>query len=377
MLLSAMPALIWLLAAPGVQQTFVGLSSYALRLSDGFAANTALFITIAVTLIGALVAWRTYRVLPWLGLFSAGFVLLLTLSGLVFYFTLFDRHDYREMTRAVAQQMGVDDALLMLSPAQHPLARYYFAGRENFLILPEEEFPAYFPIKAKEIIPEEVDDQIKGYLRRYPAIWLLLDEKTGPHETRFVVQYLTAVAHKAGCVDWEDSEVCRFVSPQEGEAEIDLPLQALFHDELLLRDVQIRRTGVAPDGRVDLLASLNWEASNRPEEDYKVSLRLLDAGGNAVGQHDDFPIGALLPPTTWAAGDVKPGYMLISIDPQLPAGVYMLEMNLYDPNTLEPVAYRPAGDSGDSGDEKIRLATLTIDEQGEISLAPMALEESP
>ena len=63
--------------------------------------------------------------------------------------------------------------------------------------------------------------------------------------------------------------------------------------------------------------------------------RNLPAGAGRQGgrarQRDDFPIGPLLPPTTWNAGDAKPGYLALPLPADLPPGDYTLTVGVYDP----------------------------------------------
>jgi hypothetical protein len=60
-------------------------------------------------------------------------------------------------------------------------------------------------------------------------------------------------------------------------------------------------------------------------------LRLLDEAGAVVAQRDDYPIGTLLPPTTWNAGDAKPGYMALPLGGDLAPGAYQVVVGVYDP----------------------------------------------
>jgi hypothetical protein len=76
---------------------------------------------------------------------------------------------------------------------------------------------------------------------------------------------------------------------------------------------------------------LDWLAARKPSVDYRVTLRLLDAAGEVVAQRDEFPIGPLLPPTTWNEGDAKPGYMALVLPGELAAGEYRLTVDVYDP----------------------------------------------
>ncbi len=76
----------------------------------------------------------------------------------------------------------------------------------------------------------------------------------------------------------------------------------------------------------------------QPSIDYTVSLRLVNEAGESVAQRDAMPVGTLLPPTTWAEGDEKPGYMALQQPPELGPGKYTLQVQVYDPTTVTPVA---------------------------------------
>ncbi len=116
------------------------------------------------------------------------------------------------------------------------------------------------------------------------------------------------------------------------------------------------------DGGWHLLARLGWQALAQPSVDAKVSLRVVDSAGQAVAQHDDFPIGDLLPPTTWAAGDRKPGYAALALPTDLPPGDYAVTVHLYDPATLAPVPLLPAAETGPAATPLV-LANLRVDDR--------------
>jgi hypothetical protein len=82
-----------------------------------------------------------------------------------------------------------------------------------------------------------------------------------------------------------------------------------------------------------IYVQLDWLAERKPSVDYRVTLRLEDATGQVVAQRDEFPIGPLLPPTTWNEGDAKPGYMALVLPAGLPQGEYRLTVNVYNPAT--------------------------------------------
>jgi hypothetical protein len=93
-----------------------------------------------------------------------------------------------------------------------------------------------------------------------------------------------------------------------------------------------------PDAQTDrrLVVRLDWLAPRQPTADYRVTLRLLNAAGEVVAQRDEFPIGTLLPPTTWQAGDAKPGFMVLPLPAGLPGGSYRVTVGLYDAATGAP-----------------------------------------
>ena len=88
-----------------------------------------------------------------------------------------------------------------------------------------------------------------------------------------------------------------------------------------------------------------------------------------VGQRDDFPIGSLLPPTTWEAGESKPGYLALTIDRSLPPANYVVDVTVYDPNTMATVPFT-VGEAGPY-DQRLELATVIIAEDGTATVIPV------
>jgi hypothetical protein len=113
--------------------------------------------------------------------------------------------------------------------------------------------------------------------------------------------------------------------------------------------------------------ALQWQAREKPVADYKVTLRLLDQGGRVLSQGDSYPIGPLLPPTTWSAGDDKPGYTVLEIPETIAPGTYGLAVGMYDPTSLQLVPFT-------GGSEKlsnlVNLAVVKMDGAGELSVTP-------
>ncbi len=149
----------------------------------------------------------------------------------------------------------------------------------------------------------------------------------------FVPKYLTAVAYKEECWTWLDVYLCRFVSPDWHAGGMVSTPAASFGGELRLERAVVRRVDELSLQRRYLLVQLDWLAEQKPTVDFRVTLRLLDEPGNVVVQRDEFPIGTLLPPTTWNAGDAKPGYMVLPLPETQPAGEYTVTVGVYNPVT--------------------------------------------
>jgi hypothetical protein len=290
---------------------------------------------------------------------AAGLVLAFTpaVLGLGHYFGAYEKSEYREMASYLRAQVAPDEAIMLYAPRQHLLAKYYLGADHPYYTAPQVQLPPFWPVNAPPVVPEEMDGQIQELLAAHPAVWLVMTAQDEVDDGEFVPKYLTAVAYKQDCRKWTDVELCRFVSPQSIQmtAEMTAGTTAgmtaevtpamLYNGELRLERAEVAlvkepapaegaaRAGENVLGRATIYAQLDWLAERKPSIDYRVTLRLLDAAGAVVVQRDEFPIGPLLPPSTWNAGDAKPGYMALPLPENLAAGEYTLRVGVYDPIT--------------------------------------------
>jgi hypothetical protein len=80
---------------------------------------------------------------------------------------------------------------------------------------------------------------------------------------------------------------------------------------------------------------LYWEAQRPPEEDYFVFVHLIDVDGQPVAQHDGLTMDGRYPPRAWLPGDVVPDTHRIVLGPDVPLGVYRLQVGMYRWPSLE------------------------------------------
>ncbi len=310
----------------------------------------ALFILMA---LGIVRLWNWTRALGLVGMLAFGGVCLV---ALIFYRTDYAKSEYREMSTALAARIAPDDAVLIESPRQHLPAKYYLdemfidemnGGGNPLYPVPNIELPAHWPVNAPSVVPEEVDGDIQRYLQEHPMLWLSLTAQNEVDPGEFLAKYLTAVAYQVDCERWLDVDLCQYASPAHVEPDLiqssDGDSALRFDGGLELQGVEIAVLDALPGQEAHLLTELAWLAVERPDADYKVSLRLVEANGDPVAQSDSFPIGPLLPPTTWGPGERKPGYQALAIPADIAPGDYWLMLSLYDPATLESVAYSTGG----------------------------------
>jgi len=297
-----------------------------------------------MTLVAAGILWLGGR--HWtLGVLSVVVAGAVAVLGLQFYFGPALKSNYREMATFLRDQHAPGDGVILYAPRQHLLAKYYLPPDWQLATAPPIALPAFMPVTAPIVVPEEMDGYLQALLQEHAALWLIMTAQNEVDKGEFVPKYLTAVAFKDECWAWIDVQLCRFVSPQHVQLDTVTTPDLLYGGELRLQRTASQVVDAATPGRRTMLAQLDWLAEKKPTVDYRVSLRLLDGAGQVVVQRDDFPIGNLLPPTTWNAGDAKPGYLALPLPAALAAGDYDAVIVVYDPASGEPIGETaPIGD---------------------------------
>lgn len=293
------------------------------------------------------------------------------LLALQHYLGPYRKSEYREMT-AYVQSHGdpQQELFLMEAPRQHLLARYYLPPQWQLQPMPTLPLPPYWPVTAPLIVPEDEDDRILGWLAERKNLWVSYTSEAEVDAGEFLAKYLNAVAYREHCRQWLDIRLCHYISPH-ALMPVDLGFTpTLFGNELALLGGKGSFYEETP-GMTSLLVQLDWHALQKPNVDYKVSLRLVGEDGSIVVQADEYPIGPLLVPTTWNADDYKPGYFALTLPAGLPAGRYQLQAGLYDANTLAPTPHTELSSTPSSNppaSDPTTLAEVSVD--GTMTLQP-------
>jgi 4-amino-4-deoxy-L-arabinose transferase-like glycosyltransferase len=337
-----------------------------LALASGMATRYILWVVPFAYLLIALgidAAWRLWRPLGVIGLLIAAFVAVL---GLGYYFTSYQKSDYREMALYLTSHAKPYDGIILEAPRQHLLAKYYLPAAGNIYPMPAVDLPDYWPVTAPPLVPEEADHQLQTILAKHGRLWVVLTGENEVDQGEFVDRYLTAIAYPVGCRPWLDVRLCQFISPDRAPGGMMIPLNVTFDGGLNLAGAQVALEKASSGERL-IYVALQWHAREKPVADYKSTLRMLGQDGKPVSQGDSYPIGPLLPPTTWSAGDDKPGYTVLEVPETVAPGEYHLAIGLYDPASLQLM---PFSGGTEQVPGLVKLASVKIDSLGELSVMP-------
>jgi 4-amino-4-deoxy-L-arabinose transferase-like glycosyltransferase len=146
------------------------------------------------------------------------------------------------------------------------------------------------------------------------------------------------------------------------DVAIAYPLKTDFGDGVRLLGYDLEAEGLKPGDVVYL--TLYWQARQPVEHRYKVFTHLLGevfnaASGNFLwGQQDNEPANGTRPTSTWRTGEVIVDSYAILLNPEAPAGRYVIEIGLYDPATVERLPVQD--DQGKIVADHVALTHLTV-----------------
>ncbi|MBN1995077.1 MAG: glycosyltransferase family 39 protein [Anaerolineae bacterium] len=109
-----------------------------------------------------------------------------------------------------------------------------------------------------------------------------------------------------------------------------------FADGLALAGWQLPAQVWSPGETIHV--KLGWQATAPPGVDYKMSLKLWAETGDLAAQgQDEWPVGRLYRATDWPPGQTIYHPAQITLPSTLPPGQYWLNVELYHPNTVQPL----------------------------------------
>jgi uncharacterized membrane protein len=137
----------------------------------------------------------------------------------------------------------------------------------------------------------------------------------------------------------------------EGAIRLDRFEVAISGDEGLFETVTDRAVNLRPGQEVRV--TLYWQALAPPEAEYTVSVRLANASGELLAQHDMLPSKGARPTSWWETGWYFRDVYYLAVPPQATGGTGRLDLLLYNANTLERATF-------DGGKEILALADVQL-----------------
>ena len=332
-------------------------------------------------LLGAGLAWLTRRVWP-----LAVVAVLTLLAGSAF--SIYELHtnpryaadDFRAAVDFIAQRWRPGDAVLINAGYAYPGFLYYYDGPitdrvrltafepTDHLVFPQPQLPLLLSTGTIDGDPNlgwgnpdsdfyaasqvETAAALNRLTETFPRIWMLRIYDTVTDPDGVVRDWLATNTTPFDDGSFTGESFIRvqgFMStnqpPPPQEAEVGL------EGGITLMGWEVTPTGGQRAGQpMDVVLWWRMDAplasdAQWPDTPYAVSLKLWEAEGQGTesklgAQQDEWPMGGLFLTSDWPPGHNVRHPMRLWLPPDLPAGQYKLEVEMYDPTTLQPLPRR-------------------------------------
>jgi hypothetical protein len=256
----------------------------------------------------------------------AGLILVAGASGSSLFNHYFDPQyaqlDFRPQIGYIETFSQADDALMVNPRGLFTTFWHYYRGNLTYYLPPEETDTA------------NIEPILRRIADRHSGLWLVknVPNDFDPDET--IEWWLTHHTYRT-MTYWVGHNVFRYYSMPVNRDPVRHPLQVNFADQILLTgyDLAVRATKY---GHI-LQATLWWEALTEMDEQYLVSLRVLDQSGHLGGRKAIPPLGNFRPTVGWANGEQIEDHVGLFIWPGTPPGEYWVEVRLVDGSNGQPL----------------------------------------
>ncbi len=177
--------------------------------------------------------------------------------------------------------------------------------------------------------------QLQELLRRHGRIWLFTWSEGGRQQDDFVARALGELAVSRFVDQYGEFRLQLFAAA--GAPGVSPPLSGrgdLFGGAVRLAGYEARPPASLRPGEA-LELTLVWVADGPVNDDYTVFTQLLGPDGRVYGQHDNPPVAASHPTSSWQTGEVVVDRHVLRLEPAAPPGRYRLIVGLYAPGTMK------------------------------------------
>jgi 4-amino-4-deoxy-L-arabinose transferase-like glycosyltransferase len=281
-------------------------------------ASPAYYLLVAAGLVAL---WKKN-----IGLLIASLIFVACASGSSLFNYYFDpqyaRLDFRPQIAYIETFSQDSDALMVNPRGLFTTFWHYYLGDLT-----------YYP-PPKETDTANIEPTLRQIADRHSGLWVVknVPNDFDPDET--IEWWLTHHTYRT-MTAWVGHNVFRYYSMPVNSKPVHHPLQVNFADQILLTDydLAIRATKY---GHI-LQATLWWQALTEMDEQYLVSLRVLDQSGHLGGRKGIPPLGNFRPTVGWAKGEQIEDHVGLFIWPGTPPGEYWVEVGLVNGSNGQPL----------------------------------------
>ncbi|MBI3286424.1 MAG: glycosyltransferase family 39 protein [Chloroflexi bacterium] len=242
------------------------------------------------------------------------------------------RDDFRSAIAYLQERIAPQEEILLSSGHFFPVFAYYYQG-DNWHPIPDD-----FLLDADHVIGFEVNPELDRILAGKRGVWLVQwqDHIVDPMGT---LRLLLEAHGELIDARWQPRGPVLYrygLPPNVRIADgppIAQPMQINFGNRLRLLGYSLPKYGEA--GVVEVI--LFWEGLRPLNEDYKVSLRLVDEAEHQYALSDGWPATVGYPTLRWPPFRVVFGRHRIAPLVGTPPGEYWVDVVVYENNTLVPL----------------------------------------
>jgi 4-amino-4-deoxy-L-arabinose transferase-like glycosyltransferase len=275
--------------------------------------------------------------------------------SLAFFYTVprYPDDDYRPLVAQVRALGLPGDAIVCIQPWQVGYFQSYLpddAARPALFLTPREVIPRERQLWADD--PARMAAELDTLLAGHGRLWFPDHRAMGRVLEAQIEAYLVEHAYPV-LAEWHgENTVLSFFATG---APLTQPVSAQFGEWLGLEGAALS-PGPLEAGWGIVPVDLTWRLSGRPDEDYHVGLRLVDAAGHVWAQRDSAPRGGLAPFSEWPLDEPGPDRHGLLVPAGTPPGEYTVMLRVYRRHDL---AVLPAVFEAGTGSE-VALGTVHI-----------------